>query len=254
MHPVHAASHTNIGIAVLSGAFGILVAVLLMAGFFLICFFIVNFLTRLIQSVFPTFMTPKRTLEQGESPAEAREANRKIAYDWILEQARQRRQEVANVSQAEFGRFKNLVEARLQGKTAIGVGEVTTEDKKENEWDLNLLNRAIPIETKKINRSDNELRDKAQFSLVTFPEGPKGPPRYLCMKLNSASSASGKGLRVAFADLPQMAIRLDHVSAHRLANMIPNTFVAPINAAARRWIRNTEPLRVKEELHATAKG
>jgi hypothetical protein len=253
MHPAHAVSHTNIGIAVLSGAFGVLIAVLLMGGFFLICLFIVNFLVRVIQSVFPTFMTPKRTFEQGESPEQTRAAARKIAYDFVLQEQIRRRNAV-NVSRAEFGQFKDLIEARLQGKLVTAAGKVTAENKNEEEWDLNLLNRAIPIETKKSNRADNELKDKAQFSLVTFPEGPKGPPRYLCMKLNSASSASGKGLRVAFADLPQMAIRLDHVSAHRLAGMIPNTFVAPINAAARRWIRNAEPLKVKEELHATAKG
>jgi hypothetical protein len=225
MHP----QHTNFGIAVFSVLFGVAICTLVLVGMLVVSFLVVNFLTRIIQTISPNFLTPKRFATQGESPAETRAANRKIAFDFILDEARRRRK-ISVVTQQEFAAFQAQIEKRLRSKI-----EITNEDtqKVSDEWTLDALQQVVKDRTPQTSQADKDLISQARFHLLMYPDGPANPPRYLC-----ASRGRGDTLRHAFANLRSKSIRMDYVSAHRLAASLPgNVFVSPANAAARLWVR-----------------
>jgi len=114
-----------------------------------------------------------------------------------------------------------------------GVALSTLNGSDEMSWDLSALKNIIhteKIRSQVENTESKRTEDQAQYSLIRYPEG-QSQPRYLCTKL----SQRGVGLRVAFASLaPEKRIRLDYVSAMRLAEAIgPDVLIAPANAAAR---------------------
>lgn len=211
--PSHAKG-PNVGVTIMSGLFGVVLAVMLMLGFLLLCLVLANVLTRIVRMVFPNFAETKCVYAKGQNPAVVREENKRIAREWLVTELDRRIRESM--------RKRNV---NMQSRT---IGADT-----KAEWDLNELisiGKNIPKTTlAQPTPSTSELSDKAEFCLVRFPYGLQHPPRYLCKKV----SVRGVGLRVFFACLPNRSIRLDYVSAQRLAATLPDTFVAPANSAAR---------------------
>jgi hypothetical protein len=239
---MHPQAHTNFGILLLSILFGVAIGAFVLVGMFTATFVLVNFLTGIIQTVFPQFMQPKRSVVDGESSAETRAATRKIALDFVL--AERRKRESANITRQEFGAFKAEIEKRLRLTIA---GHITSEDmqKVSEEWTLDALQQVAKGGKPQTSQADKDLISQARFHLLKFPDGPKNPPRYLC-----ASSGHGDTLRRAFAHVRSKSIRMDYASAHRLAATIPGVFVAPANAAARLWVRGKSNLKTEGKTHA----
>jgi hypothetical protein len=131
---------------------------------------------------------------------------------------------------------------------AMPMPEPVKDESALNEWDLSALSNLInaPRVSKTTIYSDaKRTEDKAEYCLLRYFTLPNGQnhPRFLCTKL----SQRGRGLRVAFASLSERRIKLDFVSAMRLAEAIgPDVLLAPANAAARITVKR------KESQHASA--
>jgi hypothetical protein len=244
----HPQESTNYAVLAVSAAFGIALCASLLGGGFLVIFVFVNFITRILEQIWPTFMAPKRTEAQGESPSEQRAANRKIAYDYVLEQSRLRRKQESNVvSRDEFNSFRaqilrgkaaevtNISEGREQAPSMAGA---------EDSWDLEHLGNAVQESKAKPSMALKEIMNQARFHLLRFPGGPQHAAHYLC-----GSSGRGESMRHVFAPVRGKSLRMDWPSAHSLAATMSTgtspVFVCAANSAARIWMRNGDERRFK---------
>jgi len=197
---------------------------LLIVFFCLFAFGLAHLLTLAIRIFKPNFAT----LPRHENAKEISQVNtKKIALDFLFERKRQelRRQHEQSIQPA-----------------AMPVPEPVKVDAELNQWDLSALNNLINatrISKTAIYSEAKRTEDKAEYCLLryfTLPDG-RSFPRFLCTKL----SQRGKGLRVAFASVSGKRIKLDFVSAMRLAEAIgPDVLLAASNAAARVTMKRKE--------------
>jgi hypothetical protein len=214
----------------LSIVFALVFSALLIGILFLFAFGVAHILVKIIRLFRPGFaMYRPAGLKREETLADTK----KVALDYLFARKREelRRQHAQSTEPA-----------------AMPMPEPVKEESALNEWDLSALNNLInaPRVSKTTIYSDaKRTEDKAEYCLLRYFTLPNGQnhPRFLCTKL----SQRGRGLRVAFASLSERRIKLDFVSAMRLAEAIgPDVLLAPANAAARITVKR------KENQHATA--
>jgi len=209
---------------------------LLIVFFCLFAFGLAHLLTLAIRIFKPNFAT----LPHHEDPKEISQANtKKIALDFLFERKRQelRRQHEQSVQPA-MQPVVQPIAANVKEDAEAG-------------WDLSALNHLINaprIPKTTIYSEAKRTEDKAEYCLLryfTLPDG-RQFPRFLCTKL----SQRGRGLRVAFASVSGKRIKLDFVSAMRLAEAIgPDVLLQASNAAARVTMKRKEK---EHDQHATA--
>jgi len=213
----------------LSIVFALVFSALLIGILFLFAFGVAHILVKIIRLFRPGFaMYRPAGLKREETLADTK----KVALDYLFARKREemRRQHAQST------------------QPAMPMPEQVKEGSALNEWDLSALNNLInaPRVSKTTIYSDaRRTEDKAEYCLLRYFTLPNGQshPRFLCTKL----SQRGRGLRVAFASLSERRIKLDFVSAMRLAEAIgPDVLLAPANAAARITVKR------KENQHATA--
>ena len=222
---MHPSTHTSVAQIAAGSLFALALCTLLAIGLALLCLIFVNFLFKTIQRFKPNFGMPKQNDVDGVSPAQNREANKKVALDFLL----QRRREAIQNAKA------HLRQLHLEEMPAVGIGiEV-----EKNDWDLEAL--AAATMAKDLKRKPAAERSDL-WSLVTFPHSPNRVAYYLITKL----SQRGHGIRTAWAPLPQRKITMDRDSASRWAATLGDgVFVIPSNASARILLR-AEQKREKE--------
>ena len=213
----------------LSIVFALVFSALLIGILFLFAFGVAHILVKIIRLFRPGFaMYRPAGLKREETLADTK----KVALDYLFARKREemRRQHAQST------------------QPAMPMPEQVKEGSALNEWDLSALNNLInaPRVSKTTIYSDaKRTEDKAEYCLLRYFTLPNGQshPRFLCTKL----SQRGRGLRVAFASLSERRIKLDFVSAMRLAEAIgPDVLLAPANAAARITVKR------KESQHASA--
>jgi hypothetical protein len=212
-----------------SVTFVLVFAAMLLGILFLLTFLLVNFLVKIIRVWRPDFCVYRSA---GYVRDETTVNVKKVALDFMMER---RRQIIRNLH--EQSRIDPVALSNAAKDAATGT-----------EWDLTRLLRAATPRMTTYAVESKRTEDKAEYCLIRYFALPNGQsfPRYLCTKL----SQRGKGLRVAFASLPERRIKLDYLSALRLAEAIgPDTLLAPANAAARVTMKRKEQ---KEQRHATA--
>ena len=167
----------------------------------------------LVRMVKPGFAEPYVT-PMPEKESGSLTDQKRVALDFMFE----RRRALMKALHAEHHVTTATINELMQRPIEV--------DTKDLESIAKLVARPVPPKNIKL---EQHLTNKAEYAICKFPDGLQGAPRYLCSKL----SKRGKGLVTAFAALPDKSIRLDFVSASRLAMMLPGCFVTPANSAAR---------------------
>jgi hypothetical protein len=202
--------------------FLICATVSILAFSYLIASLLIGFV-RIFKPNFAKYLHPEDLVKR-----KTQESVKKVAIDYILQARRELQKQMEAPRKIRLGAALKSFEP---AEESVQVSK--------NEWSIaDIVQATIPQKT------IPNLEDKAEYSLVQFPEGPSKPARYLCQKI----SERGRGLRVAFASLPSKSIRMDFQSAARLSAVIPNSFVVPQNSAARILERQRET----ERCNATA--
>lgn len=166
----------------------------------------------LIRLFLPTFATrPVVEIVRGDAQADHKEVKR-LAIDFaIQEKIRQQRN------------LKRRMEELMSPHLVVGKAKVDR---------LFDIEGVMPAEVRpSTNLAISRLHQPDDlWCLARYPNGFDKPAHYLCFK----TSTKDRGLRTAFAALPDRACKMDLTSAMRWRSVLgAETFVTPANSAAR---------------------